>query len=137
MNILTEPALCSSSAETRANNPSQRDSFLDSQSLTVPSAKGSIQSRSVPLDNNFMAHTRLNEKVENPNHLINFITALPGPGPSQSEAERLLRALAAQLKPVMKVSLIEAMHSFRMLNQHQNSVAWVHCEQFGGGVPNI
>lgn len=50
-----------------------------------------------------MVHTRLNEKVESPNPHINFITALPGP--SHDDALSLLRALAAQLKPVMKASL--------------------------------
>ena len=54
-----------------------------------------------------MVHTRLNERIVNPNLHINFISALPPPGsydgaPEDSEAKELLRALAAQLKPVMK-----------------------------------
>jgi hypothetical protein len=65
----------------------------------------SCQERQVHIvypDNRLMVHTRLNEKVENPNPNVNFITALSGP--PEGEAVRLLRALAAQLKPVMKVS---------------------------------
>ena len=51
-----------------------------------------------------MVHLRLNEKETNPNSYINFITALPTSG-NERERERarqLLRALAAQVKPVMK-----------------------------------
>ena len=47
-----------------------------------------------------MVHLRLNEKETNPNPHINFITALPGSG--DERARQLLRALAAQVKPVMK-----------------------------------
>ncbi|KXN89116.1 DNA damage response protein wss1 [Leucoagaricus sp. SymC.cos] len=50
-----------------------------------------------------MAHLRLNETETNPNPHINFITALPMPDARGSEeARRLLRALAAQVRPVMK-----------------------------------
>ncbi|KAG8916891.1 hypothetical protein FRC02_003490 [Tulasnella sp. 418] len=52
-----------------------------------------------------MVHLRLNEKESNPNPCINFTSALPCSEsfhPSQSDARDLLRALAAQLKPVMK-----------------------------------
>ena len=49
-----------------------------------------------------MVHLRLNEKETNPNPLINFITALPPPGEERERARQLLRALAAQVKPVMK-----------------------------------
>ncbi|EIM91267.1 WLM-domain-containing protein [Stereum hirsutum FP-91666 SS1] len=51
-----------------------------------------------------MVHNRLNENETNPNPNINFITALPTPhDPQQQEhARQLLRALAAQVKPVMK-----------------------------------
>jgi len=49
-----------------------------------------------------MVHLRLNERETNPNPHINFITALPPPGEECERARQLLRALAAQVKPVMK-----------------------------------
>ena len=49
-----------------------------------------------------MVHLRLNEKETNPNPCINFITALPTSGDERERARQLLRALAAQVKPVMK-----------------------------------
>lgn len=49
-----------------------------------------------------MVHLRLNEKETNPNPHINFITALPTSGDERERARQLLRALAAQVKPVMK-----------------------------------
>lgn len=50
-----------------------------------------------------MVHTRLNERETNPNPHINFITPLPMADEAvQEEARQLLRALAAQLKPIMK-----------------------------------
>ncbi|KAI0065092.1 WLM-domain-containing protein [Artomyces pyxidatus] len=49
-----------------------------------------------------MVHYRLNEQEANPNPHVNFITALPLP--QQEEARQLLRALAAQVKPVMKAN---------------------------------
>lgn len=48
-----------------------------------------------------MVHLRINEKEPNPNPHINFITALPDPNTNE-HARQLLRALAAQIKPVMK-----------------------------------
>ena len=51
-----------------------------------------------------MVHTRINERSTNPNPYINFISALPSNRHSRDdqEATELMRALAAQLKPVMK-----------------------------------
>ncbi|TEB33376.1 WLM-domain-containing protein [Coprinellus micaceus] len=49
-----------------------------------------------------MVHLRLNETESNPNPFINFITALPSLEDIQEESRQLLRALAAQVKPVMK-----------------------------------
>ena len=50
-----------------------------------------------------MVHVRLNERETNPNPCINFITALPMPDAAQQEeARQLLRALAAQVRPIMK-----------------------------------
>jgi len=49
-----------------------------------------------------MVHLRLNERETNPNPNINFITPLPSPGEGRERARQLLRALAAQVKPVMK-----------------------------------
>ena len=48
-----------------------------------------------------MVHHRLNEKETNPNPHINFICALNSSG-DQEDARQLLRALAAQVRPVMK-----------------------------------
>ncbi|KAH9058358.1 WLM-domain-containing protein [Lactarius vividus] len=50
-----------------------------------------------------MVHLRLNENESNPNPHVNFITALPMADPrDQERARQLLRALAAQVKPIMK-----------------------------------
>ena len=50
-----------------------------------------------------MVHHRINTTEPNPNPHVNFITALPMPQPEDQErARQLLRALAAQVKPVMK-----------------------------------
>jgi hypothetical protein len=50
-----------------------------------------------------MVHLRLNTKESNPNEFINFIIPLPDATQAGTESAReLLRALAAQVKPVMK-----------------------------------
>ncbi|KAF4613516.1 hypothetical protein D9613_007746 [Agrocybe pediades] len=49
-----------------------------------------------------MVHLRLNEKETNPNPFINFITAIRSSAEDEENARKLLRALAAQVKPVMK-----------------------------------
>ena len=50
-----------------------------------------------------MVHVRLNERETNPNPHINFITPLKTSDPaSEEDARQLLRALAAQVRPVMK-----------------------------------
>ncbi|KIM84879.1 hypothetical protein PILCRDRAFT_817694 [Piloderma croceum F 1598] len=46
-----------------------------------------------------MVHVRLNERESNPNPYINFISVLDA---EEEDARRLIRALAAQVKPVMK-----------------------------------
>ena len=50
-----------------------------------------------------MVHLRLNENETNPNPHVNFITVLPLADPREQErARQLLRALAAQVRPIMK-----------------------------------
>ncbi|GLB40459.1 putative WLM domain containing protein [Lyophyllum shimeji] len=50
-----------------------------------------------------MVHHRFNEKESNPNPHVNFITALPAEDATEQESARqLLRALAAQVRPIMK-----------------------------------
>ena len=50
-----------------------------------------------------MVHLRLNENETNPNPHVNFITALSMVDPREQErARQLLRALAAQVRPIMK-----------------------------------
>lgn len=50
-----------------------------------------------------MVHLRLNEREANPNPFINFIMPLPmGSSTTEEDARQLLRALAAQVKPIMK-----------------------------------
>lgn len=50
-----------------------------------------------------MVHLRINEREPNPNPHVNFVTVLPMGDPTIEEAARqLLRALAAQVKPIMK-----------------------------------
>jgi len=50
-----------------------------------------------------MVHLRLNEHESNPNPHVNFIAALSMPDSREQErARQLLRALAAQVRPIMK-----------------------------------
>ncbi|KAI6047220.1 WLM-domain-containing protein [Pisolithus marmoratus] len=50
-----------------------------------------------------MVHIRVNEKRANPNSYINFISVLPvGDATAEDQALRVLEALAAQVKPIMK-----------------------------------
>ena len=50
-----------------------------------------------------MVHLRLNAREANPNPHVNWITALPQPSQDSTTAAReLLKALAAQVRPVMK-----------------------------------
>ena len=49
-----------------------------------------------------MVQARYNEKEPNPNPNVNFIRSLPDKPERQEEARQLLRALAAQVKPIMK-----------------------------------
>lgn len=49
-----------------------------------------------------MVHHRLNENETNPNPHINFISALKSDPGDHEDARQLLRALAAQVRPVMK-----------------------------------
>ncbi|TFK72896.1 WLM-domain-containing protein [Pluteus cervinus] len=50
-----------------------------------------------------MVHVRTNEKEANPNSHVNFITVLPcANAQNQEDARQYLRALAAQVRPVMK-----------------------------------
>jgi len=64
----------------------RRPSVLPSTSLVL---------RKVPT----MVHIRLNERETNPNPHINFISVLDA---EEENARQLIRALAAQVKPVMK-----------------------------------
>ena len=68
-----------------------------------------------------MVHVRLNLAESNPNHHINFITALPTNPEQQEEARQLLRALAAQVRPVMKahgfaVNSLEEVHTLTLIS---------------------
>jgi hypothetical protein len=50
-----------------------------------------------------MVYLRLNENEANPNPNVNFISALSVAGPHEQErARQMLRALAAQVRPIMK-----------------------------------
>ncbi|PPR00787.1 hypothetical protein CVT24_000752 [Panaeolus cyanescens] len=62
-----------------------------------------------------MVHHRINEKETNPNPHINFITALKHVDTDEQESARqLLRALAAQVRPIMKAHGFEV-NSFEEL----------------------
>ena len=77
-----------------------------------------------------MVHLRLNEKEANPNPHINFITALPKSGDEIERARQLLRALAAQVKPVMKA------HGFTVNSFEEVRVTRLHDSpehRLGGG----
>lgn len=50
-----------------------------------------------------MVYLRINEREPNPNPHVNFISVLPmGDDTVEEAARQLLRALAAQVKPIMK-----------------------------------
>lgn len=50
-----------------------------------------------------MVHVRINEREANPNLHINFISVLPMVDATlEDNARQLIRALAAQVKPIMK-----------------------------------
>jgi len=70
-----------------------------------------------------MVHLRLNENEPNPNPHVNFISALPMADTCEHElARQLLRALAAQVRPVMKA------HGFVV-----NSLEEVRCDGYKPG----
>ncbi|KAI0692082.1 WLM domain-containing protein [Cytidiella melzeri] len=55
-----------------------------------------------------MVHHRLNEREANPNPYVNFIVPLPvRDAAAQEDARQLLRALMAQVKPVMKAHQLQ------------------------------
>ncbi|KAJ6531747.1 WLM domain-containing protein [Mycena capillaripes] len=75
-----------------------------------------------------MVHVRLNERETNPNPHVNFISALDvGDDASQEDARQFLRALAAQVRPVMKShgfvvnSLEEYEHNMVFAGRNWNS----------------
>lgn len=62
-----------------------------------------VNLRDSEADDTRMVHLRINEREPNPNPHVDFITVLPMDDPTVEEAARqLLRALAAQVKPIMK-----------------------------------
>lgn len=65
-----------------------------------------------------MAFVRLNEREANPNPHIAFITPLPvGDASVEDDSRQLLRALAAQVKPIMKTHGF-AVRSFEEVSQY-------------------
>ena len=82
-----------------------------------------------------MVHLRLNEKETNPNPYINFITALPGSG--DERARQLLRALAAQLKPVMKSHgfTVNSFEEVRVIDDFPSS--WTLSPWLGGDADDL
>ena len=70
-----------------------------------------------------MVYARHNEKEVNPNPGINFIICLPDEPTRHDEARQLLRALAAQVKPVMKrhgfqVNSLEEVYLYLLRKRH-------------------
>ena len=66
-----------------------------------------------------MVHLRINEREPNPNPHVNFISVLPMNDPTVQEAARqLLRALAAQVKPIMKAHgfVVNSLEEVRSIN---------------------
>ncbi|KAG2142972.1 hypothetical protein DEU56DRAFT_792745 [Suillus clintonianus] len=50
-----------------------------------------------------MVHVRINEREANPNPHVNFVSVLPMIDATlEDDARQLMRALAAQVRPVMK-----------------------------------
>ena len=76
-----------------------------------------------------MVHHRINERETQPNKHINFVTPLRMPQVpppfSEEDARQLLRALAAQVRPIMKN------HGFEV-NSFEEVRRWM-C--WGGSVP--
>src|ERR1700729_3262309 len=66
-----------------------------------------------------MVHVRLNERETNPNPHINFISVLDA---EEENARQLIRALAAQVKPVMKAHGF-TVNSFEEVSQRICSAA--------------
>lgn len=81
-----------------------------------------------------MVHTRINERESNPNPHVNFIQALPyGDNTEEESARQLLRALAAQVKPVMQAHGFEvnSLEEVRMTSSIPTSpVQRVHQYEF-------
>ena len=73
-----------------------------------------------------MVHLRLNEKETNPNPHINFITALKSSPDEEEDARQLLRALAAQVKPVMKAHGF-SVNSFEEVQQSLTNNVYIKC----------
>lgn len=72
-----------------------------------------------------MSYVRLNEREANPNPYINFITALPGrDGADEEAARQLLRALAAQVKPIMKAHGL-AVNTLDVVRRRENGTSAV------------
>lgn len=64
-------------------------------------------------------HGKFNEREMNPNPHINFVSALPAPDPTEQESARqLLRALAAQVRPIMKS------HGFSISSLEEVIIYW-------------
>ena len=75
-----------------------------------------------------MVHVRLNEREANPNPHINFITPLKMVDPAaEEEARQLLRALAAQVRPIMKAHGF-VVNSCEEVSSHSPAL-WAHAAE--------
>ncbi|KAF7374891.1 WLM-domain-containing protein [Mycena sanguinolenta] len=89
-----------------------------------------------------MVHVRFNERETNPNPYVNFISALDTGDPaSQEDARQFLRALAAQVKPLMKahglvVNSLEEYEFNRVFagrNWNAGETSWCYVDQMDRG----
>jgi len=65
-----------------------------------------------------MVHIRINERETNPNPHINFVSVLPTADATlEDNARQLMRALAAQVKPIMKTHgfTVNSLEEVRMI----------------------
>jgi hypothetical protein len=73
-----------------------------------------------------MVHVRINEREANPNLHINFISVLPMVDATlEDNARQLIRALAAQVKPIMKT------HGFTVNSLEEVRIRLFYCSLAG------
>ena len=74
-----------------------------------------------------MVHVRLNEREANPNPHVNFIVPLKMADPmAEEDGRQLLRALAAQVRPIMKAEgfVVNSLEEVRARTRSVSTSGW-------------